>query len=212
MSEDQPTRRRPTSSRPASSSQRATRPTRVASGTDNRPDSGRARTIPSGPVTPLLAVAAVLGIALIAMIFWNISLRNDLGELEQQLQNIESQNTSLRESANATVYQLLPTEDAPQNAHAQAWFSIQGSGVLSVANMPQLEDGTAYQFWYVTDSPNNPVPGGTFTVDGNGQGFMLIPADVGGVTSIAVSIEPEGGSATPTGAILLTSDVSDARG
>jgi anti-sigma-K factor RskA len=146
------------------------------------------------------------------MIIWNISLRNDVDDLEQRIAAIQGENTTLRESANATVYQLLPTEDAPSNAHAQAWFSIQGSGVLSVANLPQLEAGTTYQFWYITDSPTNPVPGGTFTVDSNGQGFMLIPADVSGVTSIAISIEPEGGSASPTGTILLTSDVSDARG
>jgi hypothetical protein len=158
----------------------------------------------------ILAAAAVM--ALLGMIIWNINLRNDVDDLEQRISNIQGENTSLRESANATVYQLLPTENAPSNAHAQAWFSIQGAGVLSVANLPPLGAGTTYQFWYITDSPTNPVPGGTFTVDGNGQGFMLIPADVSGVTSIAISIEPEGGSASPTGTILLTSDVSDARG
>lgn len=154
----------------------------------------------------------VLALALVGMIFWTLSLRGDIDSLEQEIANVRAENASLRESANATVYQLLPTEDAPENANAQAWFSIQGSGVLSVANMPQLEDGMAYQFWYVTDSPNDPIPGGTFTVDDNGQGFMLIPPDVSGVTSIAVSLEPEGGSSSPTGPILLTSEVSNARG
>jgi hypothetical protein len=164
------------------------------------------------PANPFLIASGILAVALVAMVIWNINLRGDVDGLGREIENIRGENTSLRESANATVYQLLPTGDAPTNAHAQAWFSIQGSGVLSVANMPPLEDGTVFQFWYVTDSPNQPVPGGTFTVDGNGQGFMLIPADVDGVTSIAVSIEPEGGSASPTGPILLTSDVSDARG
>lgn len=197
MSEsDQPTRR----PAPSSIRKRTSGPSRVGSRTA------------TDPITLLGAIAAVAGIALVAMIFWNISLRSDVSALEDQLQAIQGENSSLRESANATVYQLLPTENAPQNAHAQAWFSIQGSGVLSVANMPQLEDGTVYQFWYVTDSPTNPVPGGTFTVDENGQGFMLIPADVDGVTSIAVSVEPEGGSSSPTGTVLLSSDVSDARG
>lgn len=197
MSEsDQPTRR----PAPSSIKKRTSGTSRVGSRTA------------TDPITLLGAIAAVAGIALVAMIFWNISLRSDVGALEDQLQAIQGENSSLRESANATVYQLLPTENAPQNAHAQAWFSIQGSGVLSVANMSQLEDGTVYQFWYVTDSPTNPVPGGTFTVDENGQGFMLIPADVDGVTSIAVSVEPEGGSSSPTGTVLLSSDVSDARG
>lgn len=160
-----------------------------------------------------LQALAIAGIALLAgMIVWNLILRNDVSALEERLASVESENATIRASANATVYQLMPTSDAPQNANGQAWFSIQGSGVLSVANLPQPEDGMAYQLWYITDSPTNPVPGGTFTVSGTGQGFMLIPADVDGVTSIALSIEPDGGSASPTGDILLTSDVSDARG
>ncbi len=212
---EQPDRTRAPHSRPSLTQKRTARPSGVDSGASraNRASASG----PSGrevkvPTAPLLVTGAALIVALVAMIFWNISLRNDVGTLEQQIESIRGENSSLRESANATVYQLLPTENAPANAHAQAWFSIQGSGVLSVANLPPLGDGTVYQFWYVTDSPTNPVPGGTFTVDDNGQGFMLIPPDVDGVTSIAISLEPEGGSASPTGAILLTSDVSDARG
>lgn len=159
--------------------------------------------------TLLLGLAAIL---LIGMSVWIGNLRGDVSDLETRLTQVEDENSTIRASANATVYQLLPTEEAPPNAQAQAWFSVQGSGVLSVANMPAQGDGTVYQLWYITDSPTNPVPGGTFTVDSTGQGFMLIPADVDGVTSIAISLEPEGGSASPTGAILLSSDVSDARG
>lgn len=181
-----------------------------------RPRSGSAplqkrMTVPSGvSLTSLLAGLGVL--LVVGLVIWNANLRNDVGDLEDRLAAIQGENSTLRASANATVYQLLPTQDAPPNAHAQAWFSVQGSGVLSVANMPALENGTVYQLWYITDSPTNPVPGGTFGVDGTGQGFMLIPADVDGVTSIAISVEPEGGSASPTGAILLSSDISDARG
>lgn len=192
MSDDQP-KRRPT---------RARRET---------PSSTKRMALPNGVslTTLLLGMATIL---VIGMGVWIGNLRGDVSDLETRIDQLEEENSTIRASANATVYQLLPTEDAPPNANAQAWFSVQGSGVLSVANMPAQGEGTVYQLWYITDSPTNPVPGGTFTVDGTGQGFMLIPADVDGVTSIAVSLEPEGGSASPTGAILLTSDVSDARG
>lgn len=192
MSDDQP-KRRPT---------RARRET---------PSSTKRMALPNGVslTTLLLGMATIL---VIGMGVWIGNLRGDVSDLETRIDQLEEENSTIRASANATVYQLLPTEDAPPNANAQAWFSVQGSGVLSVANMPAQGDGTVYQLWYITDSPATPVPGGTFTVDGTGQGFMLIPADVDGVTSIAVSLEPEGGSASPTGAILLTSDVSDARG
>jgi Anti-sigma-K factor rskA len=186
------------------------RPQPVAQPQARMPISLKRMAMPGGVSLQALTIAGVALLA--AMIVWNLGLRNDVSDLEDRLASVESENATIRASANATVYQLLPTADAPQNANAQAWFSIQGSGVLSVANLPPLKDGTAYQLWYITDSPTNPVPGGTFTVNDTGQGFMLIPADVDGVTSIAVSVEPEGGSASPTGDILLSSDVSDARG
>src|SRR5687767_10317305 len=106
------------------------------------PVSFKRMAMPAGVSLQSLALA---GVALLAgMIIWNLNLRNDLSDLEERLAGVESENATIRASANATVYQLLPTADAPQNANAQAWFSIQGSGVLSVANMPQLEDGMAY--------------------------------------------------------------------
>lgn len=192
MTDPQPNRRRP---RPRSSA----------------PSTQKRMAVPNGvSLNTLLAGLALLLLAGLAI--WTVSLRNDVANLEGQLAGVQEENSTLRASANATVYQLLPTADAPPNAHAQAWFSVQGSGVLSVANMPVPTVDTVYQLWYITDSPTNPVPGGTFTVDGTGQGFMLIPADVDGVTSIAISLEPEGGSSSPTGAILLSSDISDARG
>ncbi len=175
------------------------------------PSTPKRMTAPSG-VSLTTLISGVVALLLLGMTIWIVNLRGDVADLQRDVDRIQGENSTLRASANATVYQLLPTEDAPPNANAQAWFSVQGSGVLSAANLPQPDDGSVYQLWYITDSPTNPVPGGTFSVDRTGQGFMLIPADVDGVTSIAISLEPEGGSASPTGAILLTSDVSDARG
>ncbi|HEV2072378.1 MAG TPA: anti-sigma factor, partial [Thermomicrobiales bacterium] len=117
------------------------------------------------PVATGVAIAALLG-----MLVWNINLRGDVDDLEEQLSSLVRDNAALRENANATVYQLTPTSDAPDNAHAQAWFSVQGSGVLSVANLPVLSEGRSYQLWYSTDSPTTPIPGGTFRVDDTGQG------------------------------------------
>ncbi len=158
-------------------------------------------------VVSVITLAALLG-----LVIWNTNLRGDVADLEHDLAAAQADAEALRAQANATVYHLAPSQDGPENAHAQAWFSLQGSGVLSVANMPELPEGRTYQLWYVTDNPNAPIPGGTFSVDGNGQAFMLIPADVTGVTSLAISEEPEGGSQQPAGPILLQTDIDGARG
>jgi len=157
-------------------------------------------------------VAAVCLIFLLGVIVWNLNLRDDVDRLSGERDAAISETASLRRRANATVYQLVPTGNGPENANAQAWFSLQGSGVLSVANMPELSDGGVYQLWYGTDDPTSPIPGGTFQVDKTGQGFMLIPADVGIVSSISITQEREGGSQSPTGPVLLESDVDGARG
>ncbi len=154
-----------------------------------------------------LAVLAALGLSI-----WNVSLRGDRDRLQDRLATALAENATIRQHANASVYQLRPTEQGPANAHATAWLSLNGSGVLSVANLPQPGEGRVYQFWYQTGTQGTLVPGGTFTVDAQGVGFMLIPADVGQFTGIAISAEPSGGSAAPTGPLLLSSEVSGARG
>jgi hypothetical protein len=166
------------------------------------------------PVTGGLwpVISGLLLVALLGIVVWNISLRNDVEKLEDDLAMTALDNASLRERANATVYQLVSTGEGPDNANGQAWFSVQGSGVLSVANMPPLPDGSTYQLWYGTDTPTSTIPGGTFGVDDTGQGFMLIPSDVGVISSISITREPEGGSQTPGGPVFLESDVDGARG
>lgn len=169
---------------------------------------------PGIPVTGGLwpVASGVLVIFLVGMLIWNINLKSDVDTLETDLAAATDDNASLRSRANATVYQLVSTGEGPDNANGQAWFSVQGSGVLSVANMPRLPDGATYQLWYGTEEPTSPIPGGTFTVDATGQGFMLIPSDVGIISSISITEEPAGGSQAPSGPALLESDVAGARG
>lgn len=164
----------------------------------------------TGGLWPL--VAGVCLVFLLGVIVWNLNLRDDVNRLGGERDAAVTEAASLRSRANATVYQLVPTSNAPDNANAQAWFSLQGSGALSVANMPDLPEGGVYQLWYGTDDPTSPIPGGTFRVDETGQGFMLIPADVGIVSSISITQEREGGSQAPTGPVLLESDIDGARG
>lgn len=164
----------------------------------------------TGGLWPL--VAGICVVFLLGLIVWNLNLRDDVASLQRERDAAVADSAALRQRANATVYQLLPTSNIPDNANAQAWFSVQGSGVLSVANMPALPKGSVYQLWYGTDDPSSPIPGGTFTVDQTGQGFMLIPADVGIVSSISITQEREGGSQAPNGPVLLESNIDGARG
>ena len=74
------------------------------------------------------------------------------------------------------------------------------SGVLLVAsNLPQLVDGKTYQMWMIPRG-GKPVAAGVFQSDAAGTAVHLMAGavDVRATGAIAVTVEPDGGSAQPT--------------
>jgi anti-sigma-K factor RskA len=73
---------------------------------------------------------------------------------------------------------------------------------LSVTGMPSPGNDRVYQLWLM--GGRAPVSVGTFTVDGSGHGELEITglAWAGTYSAVGITVEPRGGSATPTGAIV----------
>jgi hypothetical protein len=165
----------------------------------------------SGAMIPwLIAAAALIGCIVFAI--WTTSLRGDLDDARDRAASLETERDSLREAATASVYDLTPTAQGPAEASGSLYLTATGSGVLNVVNLPQLEDNTVYQVWYLPPDEGDPIPGGTFGVDVDGVGFMLVAADVGAFRGVSISVEPEGGSPTPTTPMLLSGSAAGARG
>jgi hypothetical protein len=158
----------------------------------------------------VIAIAAV--VACIALAVWATALRSDLADANDRADALTAEQATLRESATAAVYDLSPTAQGPENASGTMFLTASGSGVLNVVNMPALEDGMAYQLWFLPPDEGEPIPGSTFTVDDRGVGFTLIAADVGSFRGVSISLEPEAGSAAPTGPQLLSGAGAGARG
>ncbi len=159
----------------------------------------------------LLAIG-LLVLALAGTLIWAVSLRSELSETQSDLTEAQTEIETLRQQANATAYQLLPTVDAPTNANGTAFFSLDGTGVIFVANLDPAPEGRSYQVWYYPTADAAPLPGATFPVDDTGVGYTLIPADVGLFTQVTVTLEPEAGSEAPSGPVLLTGATGGARG
>jgi hypothetical protein len=159
-----------------------------------------------------LAVILVAAVVTIASIGWALSIRSSLDSANDKVAELEAEVDLLRQQANATAYILAPSSDAPDNAHGTAFFSLNGSGVITVANLEPPAEGRLYQAWYYPTSDAEPYPGATFSIDATGTGFMLIPADVGMFTDVAITLEPETGSTSPTGPVILTGSTGGARG
>ena len=159
---------------------------------------------------PWAVVIAAL-IACIALVSWAMALRSDLDDAEDRIAELVQERDEIRRAATATVYELSPTADGPAEASGTLYLTATGSGVLEAANLPDPGDG-AYQVWFHPQDGSSPLPGPTFTVNADGLGFTLIPADTGVFDAISISREPEGGSEAPTGPTVLAGDAAGARG
>lgn len=156
---------------------------------DNSPISlSRARQQRSAPYLPW-AVAAVLALALIGSMLWNVSLRRDLDESDRAVAH------AVRASgvAEGVTGRVLVIDD-----DGTAWIALSG--------MPVPEPGQVFQVWLIADG--DPVPNVTFLPNTLGYASVAVPADVENYRLLAITIEPEGGSPVPTTEPIILSDLS----
>ncbi|QMW67550.1 anti-sigma factor [Mumia sp. ZJ1417] len=77
-----------------------------------------------------------------------------------------------------------------------------GKAVMVVADLPRLGDDLDYQMW--TESDGAMHSAGVLPRDEQGARGAHLMDDVTGVTAVAISVEPAGGSKEPTSAPIVT--------
>jgi anti-sigma-K factor RskA len=99
---------------------------------------------------------------------------------------------------------LVGTAPASPASGRYLWSDEEKLGVLFLINLPQLSENGVYQLWLLREG-GTPVSGGTFTPQADGSARLMVrTSDLGGtVTGMAITVEPAGGSETPTGEIVL---------
>lgn len=80
-----------------------------------------------------------------------------------------------------------------------------GHILMMANNLAPLPPNKVYQLWLLPANGSAPMPAGTFRPDPGGNGMMLHPMESAGINAkgFAVTIEPEGGSQTPTMPIVM---------
>ena len=90
-------------------------------------------------------------------------------------------------------------------AEATGLFSIDESvmqAALWVTGLDVLDPDETYQLWYIGD--DGVVSGGVFAVEGDGRASVLLDsAEIDPYNAIGISIEPAGGSETPSDLIVM---------
>lgn len=133
-------------------------------------------------------IAAVFLLCAVGFGGWAASLQSDLHTKEQQL---------AASGVTKPVLAALPNSGAQGQV---TLLSAKQSAVLTISGLPALATGKVYQVWFIEGS--TPTGAGLFSPNTDGSWSGLVRGDVTNAQAIAVSVEPAGGSAAPTGDII----------
>lgn len=145
--------------------------------------------------------AASFAAITVLLLGWNIRLQR---ELSQQSAQIVTNRQSWQ-----TMIALLNDESlrwyniGSSTARGHFWATAQGSVACLVAeDLPALAPGQVFQVWLA--GPGEQRSGGTFE-GRNGNAWLLVESDerMANYSTVFVTIEPEGGSAAPSGPRIL---------
>jgi len=155
--------------------------------------------------------AAILLVFLLGYLFllWreNRAMRQELQTLMQENQRIQKDLKMARmvQTPGTKLMELNGTAAAP-GATAKVVYDQSGHAMVMMSGLPAPPAGKEYQLWFlVADKP--PMRGKTFSTDSSGKGMLedQLPDVALKSAAIAVTLEPQGGSESPTMPIYLRS-------
>ena len=175
------------------------------------------------------AVAALGAIVVVALLGWNVLLNNELNHVSQQ---VATQSQAVAALSQQATQQAQAIDDLRRQADTQqqvvGWvtsptthaYDLAGQGpsldaggrvyvdehsrriVVVVQHLRPLGPDQTYQLWIMT--PAGPQPSKLFAVNQQGWGmtWVEVPTTLANFSGVGVSIEPAGGSQTPTQVVL----------
>lgn len=160
----------------------------------------------------LMAVAAsilaVLAIALGVVAYQNDQRADELAAEAQQSQ----QELDALAAESERVASILAAPDAQttfgevrDGGQAAAVASEEeGEVILLTRGLPELAENLTYQLWFISGDPDAQeiVSGGVLDVPPDGDLTLVTDGDLAGVNTIALSVEPSGGSEQPTDVVF----------
>lgn len=122
-------------------------------------------------------------------------LQSELAEREQALR--------LLSAPQVRLVRLTGLEPSPRAGGRLLWNPTMYTGVLLTSGLPQTPSDRIYELWAIAG--NEPIPAGIFAVDEGGHALLRLPPlpKTKRVNKFAVTLEPAGGVAKPTGPMLL---------
>ncbi|MDQ2866073.1 MAG: anti-sigma factor [Candidatus Eremiobacteraeota bacterium] len=156
-----------------------------------------------------LVAAACFAIAIFSSLL-NLSLMQQLRTSQAQVAAVQHRSSGL---ARTLVDERTALADIASD-RAQRFNVTDGQIVrvnhhiyLTMHGMEAPPHGKVYQAWTIAKGTKTVAPSSTFVPDSHGSAVIALPVNADSIKSVAVSIEPEGGSKAPTSKPIILQTV-----
>jgi anti-sigma-K factor RskA len=158
-------------------------------------------------------VAAALAIAATHFYQDREAIRASLAAQTAQIAQLSADRAQAREvvaaltdlSAQRATLTLTKAAAPPQPSGRATYLAKRGTLIFLASHLDPLPAGKTYELWVIPASGAAPVPAGTFRPDARGNANVVTAKldGVGAAKVFGITIEPSGGSSTPTMPIVL---------
>lgn len=158
-----------------------------------------------------MAMTLVLAVLSIVQLSDLIRMRHRVDRLQAALEN-EKQNSAHAKEVLAmlndptAVHMTLVSAQTHAEPQVKTVYKPQEGHILLIANaLKPIPEDKVYELWLIPMSGGAPMPAGTFRINPSGGAMMMHAMETPGIEAkaFAVTIEPVGGSKTPTMPIVL---------
>jgi hypothetical protein len=162
------------------------------------------------------AVAAAAAILATGAILWALAMMGQIDDLkderdlqDQQIAQMNAEREQYLADTPALVYPLVSTTAGSSDATAMVYMDPDPDGwggIIAFRGMSQPPSGQVYQLWMITDGQVTAGP--TFMPDADGKAMVQVAGDASSAGQMAITMEPDGGSQTPTTSPVMQGDLT----
>ena len=180
----------------------------ISSGKKHGSHSSASNTAKGSRWLPALGAAAAL-VVFAGAAGWVVGQNSTDSALQNQLVALESNKASAAAQQEAMLSIVgsadakIATTEMPAGASVTVASSTKANrAAVMVQDMPKLPADKTYELWFI--SAAGAVPAGLMTItDSTTPGLQILDGPMGGATHVGITIEPAGGSPSPTTTPLL---------
>lgn len=153
--------------------------------------------------TPRLALGAAAALV-VGLLGWNALLQSEVQNLSGQNGQLQAQIEDARSGADESRVLAMQGEGEMSGSDAEVMAFKDDKAVLVAQNMPSLPDDQTFQIWVIDEGEAQ--PSGIFQPN-EGPVAAIVKHSLEGAETVAVTVEPTGGSPQPTTEPMLSAQL-----